>query len=374
MARSNYLLLFTFLAFACSNPKSDEVNVSNEPFELAEKVISFELPEGWGHFNLGMKNQGNHVYFYNYSLSSLVAFDKASHQMSFLIHIDKEGPNGISGQVSDYLIDAEDNIWLSSSNRHLYKVDREGKIIEDITFDSSSFVEENFDFISYNFQIIDGKYYTAAFPMVFQYNSLSIDELSAIPNLVSYDLENHEIEKLSFYDKTYLGSNLNKFIMPFINKGKNNEIIINHNYKDIYVYKNNEVNKLAASFSKFSPEPPVSDRDIFEDMDEIMRLINYTDSYESIHFLPQQNTYVRVAKFEDEVEGGDAMRQYVPSRWAFIFLDEQFAKTGELILPENEANGNYVFDSEEGIWFSVDHPDNPGLDEEKLQFRLLKAK
>ncbi|MCH7398380.1 DUF4221 domain-containing protein [Belliella sp. DSM 107340] len=373
MTNFKWFIILVFFFLACNSPKEKEETVQNLAFELDSQTISFQLPEGWGHFNLGFRNTTDKVYFFNHGKFSLVAYDKESQEQIFLIDFEKDGPNGIGGQVFDFMIDDDESIWLYASNDHLYQMSKEGLILKDIALDTSGLVEDNIAITAYNFQLIGSKFYTPSFPMIFKYNDLSVEEISALPNLIAYNLEDHSYEKLSFFDKEYLGDNLNKFIMPSIGRGKNDEMIINHHYKDIFVYHNGEVARKEASYSKFSPNPPASNRDIFEDMDEIMRLINYSDSYEKIEFLLSQNLYIRIAKFE-ETPDADAMRSYVASNWVLVFLDEDFGKIGEFVLPEKAANGNYIFDTKEGIWFSTDHPDNVDLDEDKMQFQLISKK
>ncbi|MFD2036905.1 DUF4221 family protein [Belliella marina] len=369
-----YLGFLILTIFSCSSPKIQKEELSDLSFELDSRVKAFDMPEGWGHFYLGFQNVKDRIYFFNHRKFSVAAFDKESQEMIFLTEFEKEGPNGVDGQVIDFQIDDEGNILFYASNDKLYKMNPHGELVEKVSLQTSELVDNNIAILPNNFQKIENLLYFPAFPMIFKWTDLSVDELAALPNLIVYNLEDHSYEKLSFFDRTYLGNNLNKFIMPTLGIGKNGEMIINHNYKDIFVYHKGEVINVEASLTGFSPDPPVSQKDMFEEMDEIMRLMNHTDNYLNFAFYPHHNIYIRTAKFEEAPEGDDFMGTFMPSKWALVFLDEQFKKVGELNLPEKETNGNYIFDTKEGIWFSTDHPDNPDLDEDKLQFRLLLKK
>ncbi|WP_164675135.1 DUF4221 family protein [Anditalea andensis] len=368
----NLIVFITVAIFACSSPQNKEnINVG-EVFELKEDLKIFDLPDGWGHFNLVFKNLSDEIYFFNYNNFSLAAFDKENQNMIFLTTFESEGPNGVDGRVLDFTIDDEKNIWFFTTTDQLYKMNSNGEILEKHSLETGELMEENISLLPNNFQKVGDVFYFPAFPMVFKWTDLSVDELSKLPNLVSYNLQDQTYEKLNFYDRAYLGNNLNKFIMPFLGRGKSDEIIINHNYKDIYVYHHGEVDKIEASLSEFSPSPPVSERDMFDDMEEIMRIMHHTDSYMAFSYFPKHHIYVRTAKFEEIPEAAsDNMNSDVASKWALIILDEQYNKLGEISLPEKGANGDYIFDTPEGLWFSTDHPDNPQMDEDKLQFRLL---
>ncbi|WP_188442268.1 DUF4221 family protein [Belliella aquatica] len=315
------------------------------------------------------------MYFYSYSKNSIAAFEKETTELLFETNFEKEGPNGMGGSISDLKIDKDGNIWIYTPGDKLYQMSSTGEVIKKYELKTEEIFEKNISLFGY-FEIKDDILFAPTIPMTFQWTSLTIDEMASLSNLITYDLKEDTYEVISTFDKGYLGTNLNKMIMPSMILGKNGEVIINHNYKDIFVIQDGKQNSFEASFSGFSSDPPVSSMpDMFDDMNEIMRIMNYSDAYERIAYLPIHDKYMRLAKFEESpADGMDFDRTFLHSKWALIFLNDQFEKEGEIILPESETNGNYIFETKEGVWFSTDHPDNPNLDEEKFQFRLLKVK
>jgi hypothetical protein len=375
MIRNTSVGIFILFIVSCNSSQKEEKSINTLGIELSSETKSFEMPEGWGHFFHSFMEAGDRIYFYSFSKNSIAAFDKETTELLFETKFEKEGPNGIGGGISKLKIDDIGNIWIYTSADILYNMSSAGEIIKQYKLNVIGMHEEGITSFG-DFEIKDNLLYLPTIPMTFQWPSLSLDEIRAMPNLIAYNLETDTYETISDFDKDFLGTNLNKMIMPAMIFGKNKEVIIHHRYKDIFVIEEGVQKSFDASLSSFSPEPIVSSMDnMFDDMEEIMRIMNYSDAYEEILYLPLHNKYMRVAKFEEMPEDGvDMNRTFLPSKWALVFLNDKFEKEGEIMLPESETNGNYIFETKEGIWFSTDHPDNPNLDEDKFQFRLLKIK
>ncbi|SDA96423.1 hypothetical protein SAMN03080617_04223 [Algoriphagus alkaliphilus] len=113
---------------------------------------------------------------------------------------------------------------------------------------------------------------------------------------------------------------------------------------------------------------------MFEDMPEIMKLINYADIYTDLFYLKNQKLMVRVAKFEDVPDNYLDADSFLASRWGLVFLDSDFNKVGEMELTPDRFNGRNIFGDHEGIWISTDHPENPDMSEDFLRFRLITVK
>ncbi len=372
MIRSVFIIICIYLLAACNTAKNQEEIASEIKFEIGDEIKTFDMPEGWGHFSHNFVNTKDKIYFYNYGKNSLAAFDKKTSEMLFETMFEKEGPNGMGGNIAHIKVLNDSEIWLYTPGDRLFQMNTSGEVLAQHTLKTVEIFENNISLLGFGFEKIDDILYVPTIPMVFQWTSLSVDELAALPNVIAYNLKDDTYEFASMFDREFLGNNLNKMIMSGVTLGKNGELIVNYNFRDIYVIKDGNQRSYSASFSQFPTDPPTSSKDLFEDMDEIMRIMNYSNAYERIEYLPLHDLYMRVAKFEESPDDGmDFQRLFLSSKWALVFLDENFQKVGEIVLPESATNGNYIFETEEGIWFSTDHPDNPELDEEKFQFRLL---
>jgi hypothetical protein len=66
------------------------------------------------------------------------------------------------------------------------------------------------------------------------------------------------------------------------------------------------------------------------------------------------------------------MRQFIQSKWGLVILNSDLELIGEILLPENQSNPNYMIENSKGVWYSTAHGNNPELDEEFLTFRLIE--
>ncbi|PRY88133.1 DUF4221 family protein [Mongoliibacter ruber] len=372
--RSFYLLCVGVFIFSCTNSEKGIKETPTKTFQLADETIQLDLPDGWGHFGHKLFSANDNIYLFNYSMNSIAVYDLSNFDLQSVTTFDKEGPDGVGSSIGDIQVDERGDYWIASQLEEIFHVSPEAKVINRYKLNTDELSERGVSAMTFSFIQEGKKIYHPSLPQVFKWTELSPEEIAAMPNLVAYDLEEGVYEDLNDFDLGFLGDNLNKLIIPSIAYGKNGEILINHNFRDLYVYKNGSVEQFYAGISTFPNDPPVSSVDMFEDMMEVMRIISFSDMYESVSFFPKQNVYVRKAKFAESPEDGmDADGQFLQSTWGLVFLDEDFNHLGELVLPESMANGNYLFDTEKGFWYSTDHPNNPEVDEEVLQFRLIKV-
>lgn len=370
--RGFYLLYLTAFIFSCKNSEKEIGDTPSMAFLLEDETIQLDLPDGWGHFGHKLFSANYNIYLFNYSLSSIAVYD-SNFDLQSVTTFEKEGPDGVGSNIGDIQVDERGAYWIASQQEELFHVGPDAKVIHRYKFNTEEFSERGVSPMTFSFLKDGNKIYHPAVPQVFKWTDLSAQEIVAMPNLVAYDLEAEGYRDLSNFDLGFLGDNLNKMIIPSIAYGKNGEILINHNFRDLYVYKNDKVERFNAGLSSFPNDPPTSSVDMFEDMMEIMRIISYSDIYESVSYFPKQDVYVRTAKFAESPQDGiDAEGQFLQSKWGLVFLDEDFNHLGEILLPESKANGNYIFETEKGLWYSTDHPSNPEIKEEVLQFRLIK--
>ncbi|SIT11395.1 DUF4221 family protein [Belliella pelovolcani] len=375
MIRSIFTFISLCLLIACNTAKNQEEVASEIQLEIIDEIKTFAMPEGWGHFNHIFVNTRDKIYFYSYGKNSLAAFDKKTSELLFETKFDREGPNGMGGNVADIKVTDDGEIWLYAPGDRFFNMNASGEVLSQYTLKTAEIFEKNISPLGFAFEKVNDVLYIPSIPMTFQWTSLSVDELAALPNVIAYNLQDDTYEFASMFDREFLGTNLNKMIMSGVTLGKDGELIVNHNFRDIFVIKDGVQQSYTASFSQFPADPPTSSKDMFEDMNEIMRILNYTDSYLRIDYLPLHNLYMRVVRFEESPDDGlDRQGTFLASKWALVFLNEDFQKVGEIVLPESATNANYIFETEEGIWFSTDHPNNPDLDEDLFRFRLIKVK
>ncbi len=364
-----YVLLGSIILVGCTNhnESGDQKTLS---VELTDTFRKFMLPGNWGHFNNNLfVDQNNTIHIFNHK-NSLVSYSDQGEQWRH-VEFELEGPNGV-GNVQDIFFEADSSFWVVSQREKFFHLGPDMQILDKFAFDKQAMLEEGYDIVTFNFLKIEDEFYFPGIPMTFAWNTLSPEKVTGMPNLIKYNRETGVFEYLSFYDAEFIGSNLNKFIPPLIYQGANSKIIINHNYKNIFLFDGERSIRKEAAYSSFPINPPSSEQDIFDDMNELMRLIRFEDIYSRVFYFSQHQLYVRTAQHKETHKDPSGMEEHIAAKWGLVFLNEEFNKVGELELPESKFNPNYMFATAEGIWISTAHPDNPDLEEGVLQFQLLK--
>lgn len=369
------LILLWFLVFSGCNKNPQEYTHAQRTFIVSDKIKTFELPPEIGHFNLqAFQDDQFFLYFFDFKTNSLLIYSLENDQLVKHLVFEIEGPNGLGGNVLGFYAESPNEFYFSTGANTLLRFDGNGTLEQKFSLENKTLEDQEVSLFSNIFIKIEDDFYFAAFPVVFAWTALSPQELTEIPNLIRYDLDTKEYIPISYFPKEFVGDNLNKSIFPLLSKGPGGTPMINMNFRNIYYLKSGEVIPAFAPHSKFPHEPPLSSSpNMFEDMSEIMKIVSYTDIYTNLMYIKSLDMIVRVAKFEDIPEDQFGPENHIASRWGLVFLDSDFNKIGELDLDENQFNGNYIFGNDDGIWVSIDHPDNPMLSEDFLKFRLIEV-
>lgn len=369
------LSFLSLLALSFCKDKPQESGNSNKKFVVSDKIKSFELPSEIGHFNMqSFQDESSFIYFFDYKTNGLLIYSLEKDQMEKHLVFEMEGPNGLGGNVLAFYAESPEELYFSTGANTILRYDGKGNLKEKLSLDTKSLEEDGVSLFSNIFIKNGNDFYFAALPMVFEWTTISPEELTKMPNLVKYNLDEKQFLPLSYFPGEFVGTNLNKSIFPLLSKGPDGSPVINMNFRNIYHFKDGEIISTIAAHSKFPHEPPLSSSpNMFDDMSEIMRMISYTDIYTELIYLKELGLIVRVAKYEDIPEDEFGPETHIASKWGLVFLDSGFNKIGELDLEENQFNGTYIFGNQEGIWISTDHPDNPELSEDFLKFRLIEV-
>ncbi|MGY6522639.1 MAG: DUF4221 family protein [Mongoliitalea sp.] len=372
MVRILFLTFVGLLLLACGTKSTQNDTLV---FELTGQLKQLQLPEGWGQFNLGWRiSSAGKILVINNPTSEIAIYKGLDDSSPLVISLEADGPDGIGGPIMDTQWGYDESFWVSTFGDKLIQFDSEGSILRRVSIPTESLFAQNVSLLNFSFVATESSVYFPAAPLTFAWNTLSPEEIQGMPNLLRLDLDTNEISVLSTYAADFLGTNLNKNIMPTLFEGLNNAVIINHNFKDIWVYQDGELKQQEVSFSQFSSSPPTSSKDIFEDMEEIMWLMNYSDAYWDVVNLPQLDMMARVVKFDERPEMEGPGMDFVPSKWGLVLTDANFSKLGEFIFPINAYNPQLSYSSSEGIWVCTTHPNRSDMEEGVLVFELLAIK
>jgi hypothetical protein len=362
---------FLILLFGCSAPRENGSKTELE-FVITDKFKTFPLPDDFGHSDLYFQSIGDQYFFlFDYRRMQLLSYSIPEKRLINTLKFDKEGPKGV-GEILAVFVKSPEEIYLTTRGNVLFRFDNVGNLIQKTDINVEGLEEKGISLFSNIFTLAKDGFYFPAFPMAFDWTTLTPQELTEIPNLMRYDTISQSFTPISYFPEEFVGDNLKKSIFPLLSLGPDDMPVINMNFKNIYRIEAGEVVSSFAGHSEFPTNPPTSTSpNMFEDMNEIMRMINYTDIYTDLFYLKNQNLMVRVAKFEDVPENYLDADSFMASRWGLVFLDSEFNKVGEMDLTPDRYNGKFIFGDEEGIWISTDHPENPDISEDFLRFQLI---
>lgn len=372
MKRIFIFLLVLGLLYACGTSSDQRADLS---LKQTGNYKSITLPESWGQFNLNWKiSSSGKILLTNSKLRELIWMKGLDSSTSMAIVFAKDGPDSLGGSIEDVQWGPDETIWIGTSGDKLVQIDLGGNILQRIDLPTESLYEQNISLMNFNFVVKEDGVYFPAFPLVFDWTSLSIDEMHKLPNLLKYEFDTNKFSVLSTYSMDFLGSSLQKNILPMLYAGLEDDIIINHNFKDIYIYSNRQLHTHEMAYSEFSSTPPTSSKNIFEDMDEIMWLLNYSDAYVAILNLPEAGLIARTVKFDEKSEMSSSVQEYVPAKWGIVLADNTYTKVGEYAFPVDAFDPQMIYPDPDGLWVSTTHPNQAELEEGVLTFELLKFK
>ncbi len=367
---SGFLILF----FGCAAPKENESKTEFE-FEVTDKFKTFPLPEDFGHSDLYFQSIADQYFFlFDYGSMQLLTYSIPEKRLIKTLKFEKEGPKGVGAILAVFVKNPEE-IYLTTRGDLLFKFDGDGNLLQKSQINVAGLAEKGISLFSNIFTLGKDGFYFPALPLTFDWTTLTPKELTEIPNLMRYDTLSITFDMVSYFPEEFVGDNLNKGIFPLLALGPDDMPVINMNFRDIYRIADGKVISSFAGHSGFPNDPPTSTSpNMFEDMDEIMKLINHVDIYTDFFYLENLDLMVRVAKFEDVPENVLDTDSFMASKWGLVFLDSEFNKVGELELETDRYYGKYIFGNEEGIWVSTDHQDNPDFSEDFLRFQLIEVR
>lgn len=377
--RNQFLVLLSFLLtllfFGCAAPTKNESNAPLE-FVVTDQFKTFPLPADFGHADLFFQSISDQYFFlFDYGSMQLLTYSISEGALLNSMKFDKEGPKGVGSNVAGIFVKSPDEIYLTTAVNILYKFDGDGNLLQKSEIEVAGLEEKGISLFSNIFTSAKDGFYFSTLPMAFDWTTLSPKELTEIPNLMRYDTLSKTFTPVSYFTAEFVGDNLKKGIFPLLSLGPDDMPIVNMNFRDIYRIVDGKAISSFAGHSGFPNDPPTSSSpNMFEDMPEIMRMMNYTDIYTDLFYLEKPGLMVRVAKFEDVPENYLDSDSFMPSRWGLVFLDTEFNKVGELELEADRFYGKYIFGDDDGIWVSADHQDNPDFSEDFLRFQLIEVR
>lgn len=307
----------------------------------------------------------------NSSYNEIIGFDIDTKEQAFRIRYDEEGPNGI-GNLSGYYIKSMDSIYLCpKSKKTIYIGNGDGKIIKSINYGryESDDPAPSPLAVTETPLIIDGS--VVLVPAMPFGNWQAYNDLSDISVCASISLTHASYSYLPFYyPADYWKSGKTE---PAFSRIKADGKYIWSFFADHYLYYTSDFKTTKKVFAGSDHIKAFAHWPSNMDMQDYLRYLAGTASYQSIIYDPFRKIYYRIATLSNDVQANDnlALLSKFPPKPSIIVLNASFEKIGETVLPERRFNIRDYFVVEEGLFLSNNNPMNPDFNQDKLSFTLI---
>lgn len=107
-----------------------------------------------------------------------------------------------------------------------------------------------------------------------------------------------------------------------------------------------------------------------------MKYVYASDRYERLLYDEYRGVFYRFILPKIDVENEEEFNQLrrFPRKFAVMILDKELNILGETLMPENAYYPGNSYVSKDGLYISINHPDNPGNEEDLMSFEVFKLK
>jgi hypothetical protein len=320
----------------------------------------------------------NLLFNLNWSYNQIQIYDLDKDELIKSLDFEIEGDQGV-GNVFGFHVHNLDSIFLfGQMESRIYLTDTSGLILNKINYNipdgySSAFVHPTYFYSPPSIQSGEMIVKTHFFG---NYRDVTNDELKNKHMVYSIDLESGNTNLLSHtYPEDYLSLGLKHF-EPSIAVGKKKIVYsLFGDHRVFYADSFNESLDSKEAKSSYLDNTlklfPV-DGGRFENQ----YYMNAYSRYDNLVFDKYRNVFYRFAYPTLDLEDENAVLRLrnAPGPFAILVLNESLDVIGETLFEESVFLPTNFFINEEGLYLSINHPDNPENKEEYLSFQLLKLK
>lgn len=378
--KNNTLILFIpyFLILVSCGLKENEKQYKNVELEVTGNLKRIPVDQRTPNVSTGLVSFENLLFNLNWSYNQIQIYDLDKDELIKSLDFEIEGDQGV-GNIFGFHVHNLDSIFLfGQMEPRIYLTDTSGLILNRINYNipdgySSAFVHPTYFYSPPSIQSGEMIVKTHFFG---NYRDVTNDELKNKHMVYSIDLESGNTTLLSHtYPEDYLSLGLKHF-EPSIAVGK--EKIVYSLFGDHRVFYADSFNEsLDSKEAKSSYLDntlklfPV-DGGRFENQ----YYMNAYSRYDNLVYDKYRNVFYRFAYPTLDLEDENAVVRLrnAPGPFAILVLNESLDVVGETLFEEGIFLPSNFFVSEEGLYLSINHPDNPENKEEFLSFQQLKLK
>lgn len=378
--RSGFAIIL-FFCFSCSSNSGNDQSKKyvTQELRINEKNIQIPLDEQTSHYSLGLdyiKSEEPLLFNLNPIKKCIQVYDIKEKQLSREMNFEEEGSEGI-GRLTGFYVHNLDSIFIfTNTPGTIYLTDLEQSYLSSITLEiPDGYVGPEFREAPFNSNpIIRGDKMLAKVIVPTRIPDMEESQLSQQFLSAKFSLENG---KSSFsahkYPKSYLEEGLKA---PYFSMAASPDRVVYSFFADHRL-------QVAQGISTETKTVPAKSRYLPQDFPslsrtalqlEYMTYLFTSPRYEGLIYDSYREVFYRFCFPSIETRGQEEINQLraYPKDFSIMILDSELNILGETRLTGKHLVPNNVFVAEEGLYISANHPDNPNLNEDWLEFKLLE--
>lgn len=388
-----FFILTTLISsvFSCTNnPISNEIinhATSNIATLTSSDTISFDIDKKTSLYNSSLQyfehEQSSYLVYMNRTDRRLLFYDLDSKDEIFSVQFEKNGPNGVGEIIRDFHVISLDSILIAGQNYfELYLTDTSSAINKRIRPNSEN--SENRGMYpprmsvghNYKFMPLNGKIHFFCSPGGWRDNYHANFRK---PVIVEIDINSEKWKYLNIsYAPEYIDNNgYWEMVQTSPGTAKNGlgDLILSYPISHyIDVFKNDTIQRHYAGSNVYTKKIEAPFRKMPSSNDEMNVALMETPLYFMMRYDPFREVYYRIVMhpLSDQDPIQDINRIFVEKPFSIIILNKDFEKIGETEFPKNTYYTLDSFVGRDGLYLSLNHPDNPNINEDKIKYQLLK--
>ena len=376
MLRKNsfFKLLFGILLIIVSC--KDEKKEILYSLETTGKFLEFELDSLSPNQSNGLQFLDPYLFSLDLNSNKIQLFDVNSGKIVKNLQFEREGPNGVS-DIFGFQVQSLDSIYLFSlGSRVIFLTDTTAQIIQQTKFELPESVYNLFMSRSYYNsppRISDGKLYGKTRFDV-DIKTITQEKLDQLPLLAGIDLKDGSVESLSYhFPSDYLNSGQKQLEASIVQTGEKTVVSFLGDHR-LYVSKNlNEPLQPIEGQSQFLDQTLPS----FSKDASSMEFAKYgmaSSRYGSLIYDPFRDLYYRFAFPTLDLNEMEELRNLMSEPGPFVLM--VFDADLKFLTERKFEAGSYFQDNffvtKDGLYLSINHPQNPGNKEDFMTFELIE--
>jgi hypothetical protein len=366
-------MIFIIVSFSCSD-KQGSKEANHIQIEYDSIAITGDTLCQEAYYNFTINLDDNLLLGFNNRTNSIDMIDLGKEKLIGHIPIEKEGPNGIPGNIEGIYFHNKDSIFAFSSGI-IYIIDSKARITKKI---------ELRNYIGH----------TAAIPVINNYfriiylkktNDLFMQNLYFFPILQDYldssivlrvNIDNIKATKLPIVFSDYFKEKKGRFgFLRWMNfeSNKGDSLFFNSQFDDELIIYNNKTNKIEKrELNQLKRTMALNENS--EGQDELNQAITSTHRFALIYD-KWRNIYYRFVWGGVAIKSTDKFYNGMLDKPLDLEIyDDNFLLMKNIRLENQVYSINTWFVTKDGLYLSPTHPKSNKTEENKIKFDIIKVK